>query len=262
MKYSQGPFKRALITGASSGLGSSLAKLLHQKKIPLILTGRDEKRLREIAQECEAEWVCLDLLKDRKKLIEWIHQKVPDLVINNAGFNVYGKVLSLSSELSSQIFELNAIAPIEISIEAARALEKNKRRGTILNISSLAGELNGPYMALYGSGKAALSSFSKSFDAEMNPSGIHVLVSLPGPILTPFAASASFGRFKPKKNFWTLEPDLVAQKIWEQIEKKKRFSYLSWRYAFAFQLAKWIPQKLWDQNMMKELKDRFLSEDI
>ncbi len=83
------------------------------------------------------------------------------------------------------ILEVNAAAAVEISIEAARTLAQAKRTGTILNISSAAGELPMPAMAVYAASKSLLTMFSQSFDAEMRPYGIRVLASLPGQIATP-----------------------------------------------------------------------------
>lgn len=232
---------KALITGASSGLGLELCRLLKTKNYSLLVTGR--KQLPVALESLKA-----DLLFDRDKVIDLIHRHAPDLVINCAGFAHYGRAL----EQNMDTFELNATAAIELSIEAAKAMIEAKKEGVIINVSSTAGEVSMPYMALYGAAKAALTSFSKSFDAEMRPFGIRVLVSLPGPINTPFATRASNHKYKQKGG---LKKEYVAQCIWRQIENGKQFQIIDWKYRIGVLLAKMFP-RLAERIVAKSLMKR------
>lgn len=220
--------KLALITGASSGLGLELCQLVSEKGYALLVTGR-----KELPNALEA--VQADLLHERDKVIDLIRKYTPDLVINCAGFGRYGPALNHSLD----ILEVNANAAIELTIEAARAMVKKKKQGIILNISSAAGAISMPYMALYAAAKAALTSFSQSFDAEMRPQGIRILVSLPGPINTPFAERASSGKYKETG---ALTKEHVAQRIWKQIERRKPYQVIDWKIRIGLFLAQTFPQ--------------------
>lgn len=219
--------KLALVTGASSGLGRELCKLLQEKGYELLVTGR--KSLPPALEALQA-----DLIHDRSQVLDLIRKYGPDLVINNAGFAYYGSAL----EQSLDILELNANAAIEITLEAVRVLKEKKKTGVILNVSSIASEISMPYMALYAAAKACLTSFSKSFDAEMKPCGIRILVSLPGPIRTEFAERASRGHFKQKGG---LTKEYVAKQIWRQIETGKNYQVIDWKNRIALKFAKIFP---------------------
>lgn len=192
--------KRALITGATSGIGEALAHLLAQKGYALILTGRNIEKLHTVAKELQAEEaIAADLQKreERHKLVALIRSKMPELVINNAGFGLYGDLMSLSVEEQLSILEVNATAALELTLEAARALIQAGKRGVILNVSSVAGEYPCPGMSVYGATKAFLTSFSEALHTEAAPKGVSVLVSCPGMVKSDFAARASKKAIKP-----------------------------------------------------------------
>ena len=247
----------ALITGATSGLGEELCSLLSEKKIPLFLTGRDDKRLKSAANRYGADAMPLDLRSSRKPLLDWIRQHKPDLVINNAGYTFYGPVLMHSTEIQMDILEVNGNAAIEISIEAARSLYEQKKEGIVLNVSSAAGELPFPTMAIYAASKSLLTSFSKSFDTEMKPYGIRILAAIPGQIATPFATLASKGRFSQSPSWSTLHPRRVAEKIWHQIETKKAVQIIDFRTKAVLALAKIAPRTLVDRLLQNNLAKRY-----
>jgi len=237
-------FNLALITGASSGLGEAIARRVAVEKIPLILTGRNLERLDALANELRTfvpvEVIRCDLSK-RETLIEAIRARAPDLLINNAGFTLYGEALSYPTEIQKEILEINATAPIELTLEAARALRMGKKEGVILNVSSLAGELTIPTMATYAAAKASLTSFSKSFHLEMRPHGIWILASLPGQIQTPFAARASQGK-KTMGSIWAMKVDFAAERIWNQIVQRNPIDRFNRFYAIGSTLCQLLPQ--------------------
>jgi len=96
----QTKFSLAFVTGASSGLGAGICRLLASKGIPLLITGRNVERLKILADELQmlvpVEIIAADLSieKERERLIDKIHEHVPDLIINNAGFGLYGPALT------------------------------------------------------------------------------------------------------------------------------------------------------------------------
>src|SRR5262249_55235320 len=138
------PIDRVLITGATSGIGLALAHFFSDKK--LILTGRNTENLPPHAQI-----LTLDLTQSRKPLIDLIQQNPPDLLINNAGFGLYGPTCGLSTQQQLDMIEVNVKAAVEIAIEYGKALLAHKRRGTLLNISSGAGFFSYPHFNTYAS---------------------------------------------------------------------------------------------------------------
>jgi uncharacterized protein len=247
----------ALITGATSGLGKELCAILSQQKIPLFLTGRDEESLQEAMERYGAGGMPLDLRSSREPLLRWIRDEGPDLVINNAGFALYGPVIRHTTESQMDILEVNGAAAIEISIEAARALYRQKKKGLILNISSAAGVNPFPTMALYAAAKGLLTSFSKGFDAEMKPYGIRILASLPGQIATPFAERASLGHFTQRPSWTTMTPRRAAEKIWQQIQAKKGIQVIDFRTRALLAFAKLLPRNLIERLLQKSISNRY-----
>jgi uncharacterized protein len=249
----------ALVTGATSGLGKELCEILSEQKIPLFLTGRDVKYLQEAADRYNAGAMPLDLRSSREPLLQWIRDEAPDLVINNAGFALYGPVIMHTTQSQMNILEVNGAAAIEISIEAARSLYRQKKEGVILNISSAAGVNPFPTMAVYAAAKSLLTSFSKSFDTEMKPYGIRILAALPGQIVTPFAERASLGLFSQRPSWTTLEPRRAAEKIWKQIQAKKGEQVIDFRTRAALAIAKLMPRALIETLLQKSISNRYSS---
>lgn len=242
-------YRLALVTGASSGIGEALCKLLASREIALVITARSKEKLEAIAKELQVPVVChtADLSKpeSRKTLIALIHELKPDLIINNGGFGLYGDALKHTTQEQMEILEVNGNALLEISLESARVLAQEKMRGTIMNISSAAAFFVYPTFAVYASAKAFVLQFSRSFDAEMSPLGIRVLCSCPGQIETHFSERASKGESRKKNKNHTMSVEKAAELIWDQIERQKSFEVIDSTYKWMTFLARFfIPQKL------------------
>lgn len=235
----------ALVTGATSGLGQVLWRLLQEKNYRVFTTGRHPLP--------HQNHLVLDLSKDRKPLLDLIRKETFDLVINNAGYTFYGPALNFTTEEQLDILEVNATAAIEITLEAARSLLSKKKRGIILNVSSLAGEFSIPNMAMYAAAKACLTSFSLGLDAEMKPQGIRILSALPGPFETPFAARASKGKYQSSGK--GLSAEKVAEAIWSQIERNNPYQIIGGK--FKFYLSRCLPRSILDQIFLRSLRHRF-----
>ena len=175
-------------------------------------------------------------------------------MINNAGYTVYGHCLDEFDEQPG-ILRVNAAAPIELTLEAARALKDRGLSGTILNISSAAALFPFPAMAAYAAAKACLASFSKSFDFEMRPYGIRILVSLPGQIATPFAAKAAK---KPRLALRTfsMSAERAASLILRQIERQIPVSIIDWRTKWLAYAARLFPDRWIARGLEQQLLGR------
>jgi short-subunit dehydrogenase len=253
--------KLALITGASSGLGKALSLALARRSIPLIIVARSEEMLKKAALDLPAstEIICSDLSKskDRTELIERIQEQQPDLIINNAGFGLYGEVLSQPLSDLTEMVAVNIQALMEISIEATKTLQKVRKRGTIINISSAAAFSPYPTFCVYAATKAFVNSFSQSLDKEVKSHGIRILTVCPGQINTRFRDRAS-NHFPQKKSRVAMSPEKAADLILKQADKGKSISIIDWRYRTLIALCKFLPRWLLLSLLERSLKDRYL----
>src|SRR3990172_4512666 len=215
-------FQLALVTGATSGLGRVLCLELARRGIALLLSGRQraalEKLKGQLSVPCHIHEGDLTLAASRHTLIAMIHDLCPDLVINNAGFGLYGEALTHSTEEQLEIIELNVKTLTEITLEAARTLIAKKREGTIVNISSAAGYFVYPSFNLYAASKGYVTAFSEALDSEVAKYNVRVLTVCPGQMATSFRQRASRG-LKQEKTLWSMSTEKAAHLILQQIEK-------------------------------------------
>ena len=182
----------AVITGASSGIGKEMAKILSHKGYSLILVARNKILLDELSATLptKTKTLSLDLSKkaDIFKLVKYIKKKKIDIFINNAGFGDVGDFdkTSLSKELD--MIDVN-IKALHILTKAALKIMKRRNYGYILNVASSAGLFYaGPYMATYYASKAYVTSLTTAISSELKASKSNVSISAlcPGPVNTNF----------------------------------------------------------------------------
>lgn len=238
-------FNRALITGATSGIGESLAILLASKGIPLILTGRNQAKLEELKSslKTQIEIVVGDLSskEDRKVLVNKISEFKVDLLINNAGFGFYGEIVEVETDALLEMIELDVMAVVELTAEAAKSMVKNGQKGIIMNVSSVAAFHVLPNLATYSASKAFLNSFSRAVDFELMEKGIRVLASCPGRVATGFQSRASGGKVKSNDGGLFMTSEFAAKEIWKQILCEKPVHIFDWKYRFSTFMTYFIP---------------------
>lgn len=232
--------KKAIITGGTSGIGKALAALLQQKGIEVVPFGSKDADLRYTV----------------KPIIDAIALHKPDLVINCAGVGRYGNTLDIPLEEQKEILQINGMAAMEITIEAARFFKENNIKGTILNISSLSGELPAPAMAAYGASKAFLTKFSEALDFELRPLGIRVLVSCPGMVRTNFMHRSAKKTLTHKPKGPTMEVSYAARCILTQLERKIGHYVIDWRYRLAYKLFPLIPNRFLKRTIYNNIQSR------
>lgn len=254
-------FSQALITGATSGIGEELAYFLAKKNISLTLTGRNKERLKELTlklkDEVTVEIVNADLAipSERYKLLSKIRNVVPDLVINNAGFGLYGDAVTYSTPEQLEMVQVNCTALLEITLEAARALLANNKSGIILNVASIAGFYAFPTMAVYSATKAFVIQASKALDEEMKPHGIRILTFCPGMVDTAFAMRAG-SIVDNKKNALSMSKQSTVEAIWWQIKQQKQVYLYDWRYRWLKRFSYLIPDFILVKILRSSLKER------
>jgi uncharacterized protein len=189
------PFLRALITGASSGIGESMVERLGEAGIPQVVVARREDRLQELAARYPAvEVLAADLttVKGLKAVEKRIASSVEaiDLVVNNAGFGSSGWFHEIDPARLDDEVKLNVAALTRLSRAALGAMVP-RGRGYLLNVSSIASFQPAPKLAVYAATKAYVTSLSESLHEEAKLSGVHVTALCPGLTHTEFQSVSS-----------------------------------------------------------------------
>lgn len=239
--------KCALVTGSTYGLGKTLADFLESKGIKVIRTGRTSPTLP------------VDLAGDRQKLLEIISTECPDLIVNNAGFGLYGATIDIDIQEQLNMIEVNVKALVEISIHSAKTLIAAGKKGIILNISSGAAYLPFPFFNVYSSTKLFVKQFSLALDAELRDQGIRVLCACPGYIVTHFRKRASKGFSQFNKDVNTMSPEDAVMHIWNQIQNQKRVNLFDWRTKLLIGISRLIPRVLREKILKAQIKLRISS---
>jgi short-subunit dehydrogenase len=188
----------AIITGASAGIGTALARVFARNRHALVLVARREDRLKELAAEIAAAGgpapivLPLDLTRPDStvQIREMLRARAlePQYIVNNAGFGLIGPAAALDRNEQLAMIDLNIRVLTDLSLAFVDALART--RGGVLNVASVAGFLPGPGMAVYYASKAYVLSFSEALYRELSPRGIRVTCLCPGPVETEFAVRA------------------------------------------------------------------------
>jgi short-subunit dehydrogenase len=188
---------RAVVTGASSGLGRHLALELARYQTKLMLVARREPLLRQLADELQRMGACSDIVAGdvtvpdiRREIAGRAHLAWGgiDLLINNAGVSAHGRFETADPNRLRQIMEVNFIAPAELIRIFLPSLKESAAQGRhpmVVNIASILGHRAIPFNSEYCASKFALRGFSEALRAEFAPAGIDVLLASPGTTDTP-----------------------------------------------------------------------------
>ncbi len=193
---------KALITGASSGIGKYLAFYLSNLGYDIYVVSRNIDELEEIYKDSKTKVVCfeLDLTKEKNlyQLYNQLKKEKIDLLINNAGFGDCGKFIETSLEKEIEMIDLNIKAYHILTKLFLRDFTK-RNYGRILNVASMAGFMPGPYMATYYATKSYIVNLSLAISKELEQQNSNVKISIfcPGPVQTNFNKVANV-RFKVK----------------------------------------------------------------
>jgi len=218
-----------LITGASAGIGTELARVFASRGHRLALTARRTDRLLALAQELKVQGkpepivIPCDLeAADAGDKIEAALASAGvelEYLVNNAGFGLYGPSLELDRAGQLGIIDVNIRALTDLSLRFSKSLIKN--RGGLLNVGSIAGFLPGPGMAVYYASKAYVLSFTEALRKELEPFGVRVTLVCPGPVQTEFQDRAGF---KPGFDSSVLDvsPRQVAEQAYRGLMANKR----------------------------------------
>lgn len=187
-----------LITGASAGIGTALARVFAQHGHELVLIARREERLAELADAIAVSGgkrpivLPLDLTQPDATIrigdVLSMLNVEPEIVVNNAGFGLTGPAAELNHAEQLTMIDLNVRVLTELSLAFVGPLQRHK--GGILNVASIAAFLPGPGMAVYYASKAYVLSFSEALHRELAPRGIRVTALCPGAVPSEFQLRA------------------------------------------------------------------------
>lgn len=236
--------KKALITGASSGIGRDMARVLSQKNYDLILVSRNKDMLESLKKELKTnvEIISMDLssVDNCKKLYEQVKDKNIDILINNAGFGTIGsfRKTDIDKELSM----------IDLNVKAVHVLTKlflndfvKRDSGYILNVSSASAFQPGPLMATYYSTKCFVYHLTLAIYEELRQMNSNVKISClcPGPVNTNFNKVANC-EFKLD----ALSSEYVAQYAIDKMFKNKLLIIPGFKIKLLYIFGRFLPNKL------------------
>jgi short-subunit dehydrogenase len=193
----------ALVTGASTGIGLELAKVLALNGHPLVIVARNRERLNALARQLESEYG-ISVIAYAKDLSQpdaandlWAEVSKSnftlDFLVNNAGVGVYGEFQKAPAETLQRMQVLNVLALTTLTRLALPGMLERKR-GRILNLASMVSyQPGGPQMAVYYATKAYVMSFSEGLGRELKGSGVTVTALCPGPTRTAFEENSGAG---------------------------------------------------------------------
>ena len=279
--------KNIVITGVSTGIGNSLARVFIQKGYRVFGSVRkeeDAERMKELLGD--RFYPLLFDVTDEQAVIRAAEEVAKALdsrplngLINNAGLAVAGPVMELTTDDFRQQFEVNLLGMVSVTKAFIPLLKSEKpgiyRPGRIINIGSVSGKMGYPFMAPYCASKFAVEGYSEALRRELLVYGIDVVVVAPGPIDTPIwdkvpdpevVNKSDFGKAvlvmydymqNAKKSGKIMRPEVLAEKVWKIMEKKHaktRYTYLNNKFKEYILPMYLLPPRLLDRI----IKNRFM----
>src|SRR5581483_11145913 len=236
---------KAIITGASAGIGEALARRMARAGWDLVLVARRVERLAALEAELErdqkvqVEVIGLDVTEPdaAQKLLEKAGDA--DVLVNNAGFGKHGAQVELSVAESTGMVRLNCEA---LTALCAAFLPRfvQRKSGTILNVASVAAFQPIPFFGVYAATKAYVLSLTHALDAEVRRHGVRVLALCPGPVPTEFQAVANTTMDHAPK-LLVVSPEQVAEDALWMIERGKRVWIPGFLMRFLISLEAFVP---------------------
>lgn len=209
---------KILLTGASGGIGTALARALHARGAQLLLTGRRLELLTPLADELGTETIAADLADRRDVERLAAAAAAVDVLIANAALPASGAVLDLSQAQIDTMLEVDLRAPIALTRALAPAMV-SRGRGQIVLISSLSGKAAAPASAIYSAAKFGLRGFAHGARADLRDAGVGVSVIMPGFIRDAGMFADTGVKLPP--GVGTSSPEQVAAAVIDAIERNR-----------------------------------------
>lgn len=244
------PWRAALVTGASSGIGEAFALELARRGAGLVLVARRRARLEELAaglttahgvkvEVLEADLADAGARAEVEARLADVSRPI-DLLVNNAGFATQGRFATLPVDMEEQEVLVNVLAVVRLTHAALGGMVE-RGHGSVVNVSSISGHQPLPLWATYSSSKAFVTTFSRALDAEVARTGVRVMALIPGFTRTEFHDTAPFTRQLIPGPAW-MTAQAVATRALQDLEQGKGTSIPGWHnraLAAASRLSPW-----------------------
>lgn len=264
--------KVVLITGASSGIGKSIAEFLHDKGFEVYGTSRNPEKI----TNSTFPLVALDV-RDKQSILNCVDEVVQkygrlDIVINNAGVGITGPIEEIPTEEIRNNFETNLFGPIEV-IKATLPQMRAQKSGLIINITSIAGYMGLPYRGIYSASKGALELITEALRMEVKSFGIQITNVAPGDFATNIAAGryhapvvqgsayeVSYGNTLKEMNLHVdsgSNPNEMAEAIFAIIQTEKpkvHYKVGAFMQKFSIVLKRILPDTVYEKMLMNHYK--------
>jgi short-subunit dehydrogenase len=223
--------KTALVTGASSGIGLEMARILARDGLDLVLVARRRHKLEALARELSvthgvsARVIAKDLARRASSAEiagELEDERVTiDVLVNNAGLGLYGRFWKTDLARQLEVVEVNLVALTDLTGRFLPGMV-SRRRGRIVNVASTAAFQPGPHMAVYYATKAYVLSFSEALAEELSETGVTVTALCPGPTSTEFQQAAGLEDTWLIRGPLTMDAASAARAGWDGARRGKR----------------------------------------
>lgn len=265
-RESSGPRPRALVTGASAGIGLAFAERLARDGYELVLVARRRERLDALAKrlgesdETAVEVLVADLTDAADVLTVEQHVAAApglDLLVNNAGFGTSGSFRELDPDAEEREILLNCLALVRLT-RAALPPMVERGSGGVINVSSMAGFLPSPYNATYGATKAFVNSFTEALAEELRGTGVTVQALCPGFTRTEFQEVADVDTSAIPDFAW-MEPEPVVDASLAALKAREVVCVPGLGNRVASWTARSLPRSLVARVMGTTLASRYAS---
>ena len=250
--------KTVLITGASSGIGYSLAKLLPKENCSLALLSRSYEKLQNLVDEIKSDggiakaYRC-DVAKpdEVKNIFDAVKKDFGkiDIAVLNAGISSRAEIRNYSSVIGKEIFEVNTLGIVNC-VEQLLPDFMERKEGMIVGVTSLAESRGFPRSGFYNASKAAASLLLESLRVELKPFNVKVLIVKPGFVRTPMTDKNEF------QMPFLMDVNTAAKIILNGIKKEKSIIQFPLPIVIGSKIIKYMPDWLFDFLMSKELPVR------
>src|SRR5262245_34128588 len=263
--------KIVVVTGASMGIGESVAREFAAHGASVVLVARNAQRLEAARARVGGNAIAVPCDVTRCEELERVLATTLtrfgriDVWVNNAGHGLMDSVAQMDLAECRRMFDTNLFAVIQAMQLVAPVMQK-QGSGAIINISSVAGYIAVPYMAAYGATKRALNAITRGARMELEKSGVRVINVCPGYIATDFAMNAVKGKERYRLGVAArtgITPDQVARAVLRAYQKNKREIVVPWKdriFIALYQLAPGIVEGM--MRRMLRPADEVIAEAV
>lgn len=262
--------KATLITGASGGIGEVIALKLAARNQNLVLVARNESKLKALAERLtkqysiSVEYISADLSKAdaAKNIFDEMQRRqlAIEMLINNAGIGSGGEFSELTLQSELEMLQLNISSLVALTHLFLQEM-KTRKKGTIINVASMASFIPIPYMAAYAASKVFVRHFTQALTQECKPYNVHVMLLCPGLTKTNFNKAAGIDsevgkRLGTEYNSSTQTPEQVADEMLNALDKRKHYIVSGKMNRMAARLSALLPNAFLAKNFARSYRKK------